>query len=370
MSDLARLLTTADTMKLSMQSGISVERLAALAQGAEPTLGELRRVAAGLGVPLEELVAPSGSAQGAQFLFRNVGESVKGTNIVDRLTRKIGYSLDIMSGAQQTEWLEVFKVPDQSFAEAEEAATLFRAMFYQNDQVSPLLDLPHVMADSLGVILFVINAHEIDGASVYFQGTPFVFVSARFPPRMLFTVGHELGHLIAHRRTGDGFAVVDSRVDEFIGSAAQGTQERFAHTFASCLLMPKTGVGIALKKVRALAQVPDGPVADIQLLYLSRIFGVSFEAAARRCEDLDLLPSGGGASLNKQLKVRYGSAEKAADALGLPPRPEIRFPHVSTHLLSAAVERIRTGELSAGKAASILGISIAELISANAPHTH
>jgi Zn-dependent peptidase ImmA (M78 family) len=371
MARLSELIRAANIAKLSKRSDVPADRLQALATGAEATLGELRRVATALRVGLDELVPPSHKAEGAHLLFRGASPAGEHLVVTERLARKIGYSLDILRKPEPYQWLAVFpSLTDESYSEAEAAATRFRLLFYADDQVSPLFDLPQVLANALGVVVFVINTSEIDGASAYFEGIPFIFVSSRFPPRMLFTVAHELGHLVANRNEQRGFAVIDSDTNSALRGSSWTTQERFAHAFASCLLMPKSSVGIVLKKVRDIASVGEAPLGDIELLYLSRIFGVSFEAAARRCEDLKLLPVGGAASLNDELKRRFGSAEKRAEAVELPPRPEIRFSQVPDHLLRAAVERVKAGELSAGKAAAILGISIADLVSANASTTH
>ena len=369
MPQLAHMIATADFSKLSKKTGVDIKRLKALAAGEEPTLGELRRISGGLRLSLDDLVAPSNSTESAQLLFRNANLEDR-PYLLDRLSRKIGYSLDILQVPKSAEWLSAFNVAEESFSEAEQSAARFRQMFYRDDQVSPLFDLSELLANDLNVIVFAINANEIDGASAYFKRTPFIFVSFRFPPRMLFTIGHELGHLIAHREHLDDFAVVDRATNDFEVRSARTRSERFAHAFASCLLMPAAGIGIALKKVRQLGTIPDGPVGDIELLYLSRIFGVSFEAAARRCEDLELLPKGSGASINRKLKERYGSAEQRAEALGLPPRPKMRFPKIPDQLLDSAVERVKAGELSVGKASAILGVSISELISVNAPTAH
>src|SRR5688572_18478867 len=95
MPQLTQLLASANFSKLSKKSGVDVERLKALAAGDEPTLGELRRISAGLRVPLDDLVTPSGSAEAAQLLFRNANLA-GGSYLFDRLSKKIGHSLDIL----------------------------------------------------------------------------------------------------------------------------------------------------------------------------------------------------------------------------------------------------------------------------------
>ena len=70
---------------------------------------------------------------------------------------------------------------------------------------------------------------------------------------------------------------------------------------------------------------------------------------------------------NEKLKSDFESAEKRAERLGLPPRAAINFPPLPHAILNSAVERIRAGELSIGKASMILGLSIGDLLAANAP---
>jgi Zn-dependent peptidase ImmA (M78 family) len=222
----------------------------------------------------------------------------------------------------------------------------------------------------MGVLLFVIDMRDVDGASAYFDGRPFIFISRRFPPRMLFTLAHELGHLIAHHDPSGEFAVIDDQEDEAELRPAGGLDEAYVHAFASALLMPRASVGIALKKIRELTKSTANELGDIEILYLARIFAVSFAAAARRCEDLALLPRGGAASLNEALIKQFGSAEKRAERLKLSPRPRIDFPAVPATLLRSAVEKIRSGELSIGRASAILSMPIADLLAANAPTAH
>src|SRR5262249_5567392 len=106
---------------------------------------------------------------------------------------------------------------------------------------------------------------------------------------------------------------------------------------------------------------------DLEISLLARIYGVSFYVAARRCEDLGLLPRGGAASLEHALRKKFGSAEKRGDMAQLPMRPEIVFQNVTEPLLVSAMEKIRSGDLSIGKASEALGISVIDLLKANAP---
>jgi hypothetical protein len=182
---------------------------------------------------------------------------------------------------------------------------------------------------------------------------------------MLFTLAHELGHLIAHHNS-EAYSIVDIEDEPGRAQAKATSDEGFADAFASCLLLPSAGVGLALQKIRERFKVSQDAVGDIELLFLARFFGVSFQVAARRCEDLRLLPRGGGWTLYERIVKEHKNPERYADSLGLPPRPDIRFPALPPRLLSEAVEGIRDGRVSLGRAATILNLSIADLFSFHA----
>lgn len=178
---------------------------------------------------------------------------------------------------------------------------------------------------------------------------------------MLFTVAHELGHIVAHHVSGNNFAWFDP-INLFGGIRQPRRQvERYADAFASNLLLPKAGVGIALKKIREIHQVRQDAVGDIEILYLGRLFGVSFQVAARRCEDLGLIPPGGALSLYERIRKEFGSPEKRAEQLGLPSRPEIIFPTLPRQVLEGAIRKVRAGEVSIGRASESLDVPM-ELI--------
>jgi Zn-dependent peptidase ImmA (M78 family) len=372
-----KLLSALQTRSLDTVSGqtkIALDRLHAISAGADPTMGELRRLSEALKLSIADLIPPPANFEKANVLFRRTVQKAGAAeaDLVDSISRRIAYSLDLIgdSTAWKCGWLAEFATGGETYAQAEQYASRFRELFYGGDNVSPLLSLPKLLVERLRVFVFLVNTSHLDGASALLDGTAFIFVARRFPARMLFTSAHELGHIIAHHDRND-FAILDTADEDFEARRPKGTTERFAHAFASCLLMPQAGVGIVLRKVREHARVADDdPLGDIEISYLARVFGVSFAAAARRCEDLKLLPSGGAASLNERLRKEYGSAEKRAEGVGLPPRPEIVFPKVSDLLLRSAIGKVQRGELSLGRASMVLGLSIPDLLLANAPTVH
>jgi Zn-dependent peptidase ImmA (M78 family) len=359
--------------KLSADSGIPLERLHRFLEAEEPSLNELRRLAAALKIKLSDFVVDNEARSRAQFLFRQTlsKKKVAESGFIEDYSRKIAYSLELVS----EKWADDnlighFKVVSATYAEAERNAEVFREIFLEGDLVGPLFHLPSIAIEKLRVLLFVIPEQTVDGASAVVNGYPFIFVSPRFTPRMLFTLAHEIGHLIAHHDKSQEFAVLDMLDQTGNIKRSSRKPESFADTFASCLLLPRAGVGIALKKIRELVNSKSDAIGDIEILYLSRIFGVSFQVAAVRCEDLTLLPRGGAISIYEKLLKEHGSPEKRAEEISLPPRPKIEFPTVPRHLLDAAIGKIRSGELSVGRASAALNLSISDIMARHAETTH
>ena len=355
------------------RANLSYDRVSELLSGEDASLAELRSIASAFKITLSDLISPSDKYQRINLMFRRdiPKERLVDEISIDRLTKKIENSIEILgTEGDRLLWKDYFVVHEESYVVAERCAERFREIFFGGDTVSPLLKLPEIVVRDLEVVLFVVQQTYIDGASACIDGQPFVFVSSRFPPRMLFTLAHEVGHLISHKGDPGGFATLDWPSEDNDSSQNGKSAEAFANTFASCLLLPAAGVGVTLKKIRELAKIEQDQIGDIELIFLSRIFGTSFQVAARRCEDLKVLPRGGAHALYEKIRKEYGSPEKRAQDLKLPPRPEIDFPIVPERLLISAIERIKSGAISIGKASAILGISISDIVSAHARVQH
>lgn len=355
--------------QLAERADISPERVTQLLSGEDASLGELRRIASALKTSISDLVPQGEIYKQANLMFRRY---VPKENIIDdrsihHISQKIENSFHLIGEVRsRNKWSEYFKIEVEDYETADALSERFREIFFDGDLVGPLIELPEIVVRDMDVLLFVLNLPHIDGASAYIDGQPFVFVSSRFRPRMLFTLAHEVGHLLAHQADEGGFAILDWLEDCDPPSHKGNLAEAFANTFASCLLLPAAGVGVALKKIREIATVEHDKVGDIELLYLSRIFGTSFESAARRCEDLKLLPQGGAHALYREVRRKFGSPEKRAELLKLPQRPEIDFPIIPDRLLVSAIHKIKSGSVSIGKASAILGISISDILAAHA----
>lgn len=359
------------SQEISNLTGISVARLGDLESGSIPSMSELRAVADVLGLRLDDFRAPTEQMNRAEMLFRDAimsGVPI-GDEVISPLSRRIYESLSLIIRAGLGEeilhnipmWSGKFQTGVDS---AEENAAAYRRVFFEDDQICPLYSLPEIVEEKMKVVLLVSRFNSIDGSSGYMDGMPFIFLSPRFLPRMLYTLAHEVGHLILHHDSKKSAVVIDQDVHSPRPTADGRTHmEKEANAFASALLMPATGVGIALKTIRNMVSSGASEnLGDLEISCLSRIFGVSFWAASIRCEQLNLLPKGGAYGLYKEVCRLYKSPEKRAEMANLPPRPEIRFPTVPIFLLKEAVRRIESGEISIGRAAEMLSMPIGDII--------
>ncbi|MDB5157113.1 MAG: Zn-dependent peptidase ImmA, family [Mucilaginibacter sp.] len=352
--------------KLSKKSNIPINRLKSILDSAEePLISEITAIARALKVQPDFLFAPSQSYNAVTTLFRKAVNS-KDQIVADKVSYIVSNILEVIGNYRPNiEIIDRFPKVENTFQGINQLVSIFRQDFAKADFYSPLLNLPELVAAKLDCILLVIELGEgVDGASAIINGIPFILISPRFKPRMLFTLAHEVGHIIAHHRDQNSFGNIDFEYKRSIKKIRE--EEVFAFAFASDLLLPVEGVANALKFIRKQFQITVDFLTEFEILYLSRIFGVSFEVAALRCENLDFLPAGAAFSLSESLKKDYGSPEKRAEQLQLPGRPDIVFPKVSSNLMKAVIEKIVEGNLSIGRAAEILSITTSELIHFNA----
>lgn len=352
-------------VQLAKKTSIDQSRLENLMSGsAEPDMDDLRKIAKVLKLPISYLVGDNKNLEKVRVMFRNEIKAGKNLYEADKFSVLISNSFALLQDYRaDTSLINYFPPVESDFENARILAIKFREVYFEGDQVSPMFDLPRILEEKLRCIIYV-SEIGADGASAYIDQVPFIFISPRFEGRMLFTCAHELGHILAHYDKSNDFVHYDE--DIFKDSkSSNAINERFANVFASNLLLPEKGVGIALKKIREFTNNQSDTIGDVELLYLCRLYGVSFESAAMRLEDLTILPKGSSYSISVEIKKRYGSPEKRAEELGLPPRIKVEFPKVSPTLLSNAIDKIREGQMSIGKASEILSISIKEILAKN-----
>jgi len=283
---------------------------------------------------------------------------------LERVATFVEAALELLPARSELpDWLRAFEVGQTSYVEADRLSKQFRAFTFEHPEDEPAFELPIVLGKLEGVIVSRLLFSRYEGVSLIAGNYCFIFVSPRFQGRMLFTLGHELGHVITHHKRGA--EAVFERPGQIGTFGERSLQESFVDAFSSCLLLPDMGVGKSLQTFRHHYAVQSNNVTDLEVLLLSRFYGVSFDVAARRCEDLKLLPRGAGAAISQQLRKRFGSPEKRAEQLGLPPRQPVRLPPVSAHIAAAVSASIRRGDVSIGWVTDRLGLSIGEVLTIN-----
>ena len=358
---------TAD--QIASKTRLAPERVRAILRGEEAPMSELRTISTGLRIPLRILASGKRSSDDSErlgLLFRSVRQTHPGYDVtVERIATFVEAAVRVLPPADSLPlWLDDFIVRDETYEEAARLALLFRSIFCADRMDDPLHHLPQLL-DQAGIVTARLRFSQYEGVSLIAENHCFIFVSPRFVGRMLFTLAHELGHIIAHHR--EGHAPIFERASH-IGSFKKRTRsEGFVDAFASNLLLPDTAIARALQTIRDHFHIRSPVIGDLEILFVARYFGVSFDVAARRCEELELLPPGGAASLSETLKKEYGSPEKRADAIGLPERPAVRFPPVSEQLGKAIGQAINRADISIGWAADRFGLSLGEILASHGP---
>ena len=349
--------------EIARRSHLDLVRVNEILSGATLTMGELRALSSGLKIPLQAFargILPSTRSDKLKALYRAGKQDADFSPPVEQIAEYVTSALHILPKAIHAEaWYFDFHAKEKTYGEAHRLANQFRTAFFPDRPDDPVLDLPTVLTDRGLAHLSLLSRSRIEGASVTVAGYAFIFLSPRFPGRMLFTLAHELGHVVAEHRD-EGTAVFE-RSSQIGGLRRKRKNELFVDAFASVLLLPDRGVGRFLHTIRETLGISSPVVGDIELLLLARYYGVSFDVAARRCEDLRILPEGAAWAMSRQLKKDFGSAEKRAESAGLPPRQNVEFPRISRQLLEEVVRSIDQGEVSAGWAADRFGFSIGEL---------
>jgi len=213
----------------------------------------------------------------------------------------------------------------------------------------PVASVLHILARQ-GVRIGPLRAlptDQIDG--VYFESSdlgPCVGVNWRDGDwtggRAAFTAAHEYAHVILRDRTKELFQLVPVERD---------LQEVRANAFAAAFLMPEEGLrqyfaGKGLLRGQALPHLAPGDVVRAM-----DFFGVSRTALLYRLRNLALLEQSVAAALADF------SVAAVALAAGIAFRER---QYIGTRLPELAIHAWRTGLITAGRAADLCGIDLAE----------
>ena len=353
---------------LASKTSLSRHRAAEIISGSKANVSEVREICSGLRLPVQ--IFSDGEARRSSRdlapLFREVRASSDEYDItVERISIFVEASLELLPPRSSVpEWLSFFPAEDKNYASADRLSKVARVLLGSDNLDGPITDLGVRLGNLDGLIVSNLEHSRYEGISLIAGNYCFIFVSPRFYGRMLFTLGHEFGHLVADHVNGD-FARFEKTKQ--IGSFGEGSRtEAFVDAFASCLLIPDTGLGKFLGFAKDHLGFSTDHINDRDILYVARFFGVSFDVAGLRMENLGLLKRGVALNLGEYLRKEFGSPEKRADALGISPREKVIIPRISSHLSSALLRALRRGDVSVGWASNSFGYSIGEIFAEQA----
>ncbi|MDX6610949.1 MAG: hypothetical protein QOD75_135 [Blastocatellia bacterium] len=254
--------------------------------------------------------------------FRDRSGIARPPEVAQELSRAIAlFSLAVTQHPMELEKIFPKRVFNAQTSLAVEMALKVRLLLEVGNE-DPLFDLSALLLEKFGVPVFqMARLGHVSGGCARLATKSCIFIAKENEIDALFNCSHQLAHLLLFHLYGKEGISLD--VSSAGLGAAKPPYEHFADVFALELLMPVRGLGIALKQIRTLLGVKYDGVGEVELLYLARIFGVSFLAAGKRCERARLLPKGSAAELEKFVTQQFGGPELRGSALDLPPRVPI-----------------------------------------------
>jgi Zn-dependent peptidase ImmA (M78 family)/transcriptional regulator with XRE-family HTH domain len=123
--------------------------------------------------------------------------------------------------------------------------------------------------------------------------------------------------------------------------------ERFADAFARFFLMPATGLS---RRFEAMRRAKNNPITPTDVLALSHLYHVSFQAMTWRLEELKLLPAGTWDRLHDM----GFKPNKARELIRLPAH-EPELPNLPLRYVALTVQAYEEGRLTEGQLAKRLG---------------
>lgn len=340
--------------------GVDEKRAQELLEGADATINEVRKISSHFKIPIRLLIAEIIRSDHGQFRLRE-NLRAKGSadfEVLDLLDRAEALSMVMLERSERRSFVTISQA-EKTFTAADDLAAFCRQRIFSTDLLTPLINLEELISSFTSASVVVGRQRYIEGSVIAHFDHAFIFLSERPDPRMRFTLAHELCHYLCDI-SSSGNAWFDEDILRPIGNFRH--DEFFANGFASALLLPSPGIGEALNTFRDTYQLRGKDISDTEVMFLARFFGVSFQVAGRRLEDLSLLPRGGGQSLYEAVVEKFGSPEKFAEKIGLPERPDYDWSAANKRIAREAHSAVAEGRLSVGRLAELVELSVYDVL--------
>jgi len=317
-----------------------------------PRASELVKLAHLYGRPVSEFVQSDRPASSPGFLvqFRAVGgrqrpdEDNRAVDIrrFEELCRWYTELEEDLGAPLPRRFPEVYDVsgttPERA---AEEVANSERNRLGLGD--GPIGDLWGLLETDVGLRVFAIPMADRRIAGMFVYSAEYggcIAVNANHPEERRRLSGvHEYAHFLVDRYRPE-ITVVNAyrRPPE---------SERFADAFARYFAMPAAGLS---RRFEATRRAKNGPITPADVLALSHLYRVSFQAMTWRLEELKLLSSGTW----ERLRDMGFKPNKARELIHLSPH-EPELPNLPLRYVALAVQAFEAGHLTEGELAERLG---------------
>ncbi len=250
--------------------------------------------------------------------------------------------LEDLNGLPVPELMKFPFEPGRSmYRDAERMAELMRTKLGLGPTL-PATQLRELLEERLAIKTFVLRSNsKLSGACIYHERVGgCVLVIAKTTPHMLYTLAHELGHLLAHRDT--------PIVDEDLW--AKTPKEQFANAFAASLLMSRAGV----QELFASIYRSRATFSDLDVIHMSRHFGVSFRAMLYRLQSLRLIAPGTAQQLLDAYSKAGTGPTKRAEQAGLAGERHAFWRPLPERYVFLALRAYRNADISIGRLAEVL----------------
>ena len=213
------------------------------------------------------------------------------------------------------------------------------------------------LLDTRGVHVFALPLHGSDISGIFLYDPeigPCILVNrAEHRNRLAFNVAHEYAHLLFDRhlraRVSAAHEVLQSE------NGGKDLLEIRANSFAAAFLVPSDGIERYLGE-RGATRRNQHALSVIDIAYLQHAFGVSYQAALYRLQNLGWLDR------ERYDELSTVPSESLARSLGLlgdlPVDAHDDIPHGSSRYTYLVLEAYREGKISLGKLAELLGIGV------------
>ncbi len=337
----------AKSANISRQAFIDIES----GKTKEPRVSNLQSIADALEVPIVALFEEPLQLTTVRFRSNSIKtqkeKAKKQQYLIDAAywLKNFNYLQSVVSDKKEAKLQEVFQNADKLKTDRpRKAAELTRSSLglKEDEPIGDIIGL--VESASIKIKTQAFDLKNFFGFSISeSDGGPAIVVnnSSKISiERQIFTVAHELGHLILHPKAYD--PIKNDEPDQ---------EEKEADIFAGYFLMPAEAFKKKFNESYGLGFVD-------RVLHIKRFFCVSYQAVLHRLSDMGLGDYGKlSAKFHAIYKCQYGESL----TLHKEPFPLVKPDFVEDYLMSLVRKALDKTEITVSRAAEILNVSLMDM---------